>query len=549
MYFILILYETLNKYKHLINSNDCPTEDEAREFREGLRLAADYPYKFQTRRQSLMLNNEAKKAAQQEKAVLRMIQNHRAVLSPVRRVPTEIWEEIFAYCGEQTDGLCTPVDPCHIRIDEFPWVLGRVCSRWREITMKYPALWTNVRINLKNYYLCDSRRQLEPMETVIRRSKMIPIDLVIESDPNVAQATVTGVARLLFDLRDKIKSLRFVVPFEHFQLMEVEIKPSALTVLKKLHIVFLPPEYNWSKNYFVNVFATALQLKNVMVVSGRQCVPDELNLPWSQLEVMDQYTARYDQVMQWIRNCPNMHTLFVYETHEMRTDFTILRHDVLRCVTLGDVLLLEYLELPSLVELTVGYSRRILIPFAEYAATLERFMGRSGSNLEIFIMCHVPFVNNGLVPILKQTPRLKMFRIECGYPMTSPGERELIRDLISSLSIQKDIPILLPFLKELHICVRYEGTMVALVDDQLCRVLDSRVGQRTHFAPLECFLLHVREADELSFYSGVSPHCIDFLVALSVREVGVELEIGCPGKWPFEEAQLINILFQMRGCT
>ena len=545
-----ILNETLNKYKHLTDSNDCPTEDEARELREGLTIAADYLYKFRARRQSLRLNNEATKARQEEKAILRIIQNHRTVLSPVRRVPTEIWEEIFTYCGEQTDGLCTPVDPCHIKIDEFPWVLGRVCSRWREIMMDTPAFWTNVRTNLKNYYLCDSRRQ--PMQTVIQRSKTVPIDLKIESDPNVAQATVTGVARLLFGLRDKIESLELMMPFEHFQFMEAEIKSSALTVLKKLHLGY-PMEYNSSKKYLqkdnVNVFATAPRLKQVTICGGGTDFPDKFNLPWRQLEVVEQYLARGDQVLQCISNCPNMHTLYVYETYGMRTDLTILRHDVLRCVSLGEVLLLDYLELPSLVKLTIGYNSTLRSPFDAYAARLERFLGRCGSNLETLVIGHIPFENKGLVPILRQTPRLKKFKIECGYRMTSLTEGALIRDLISSLSIQKDIPILLPFLEELHISVRYEETMVAVVDDKLCRVLDSRVGQRTLFAPLQSFLLHVRDADELSFYSGVSPHCINFLMDLSVREVGVELEIGCPGKWPFEEGQLINTLSQVRGCT
>ncbi|KAJ7448362.1 hypothetical protein FB451DRAFT_1147590 [Mycena latifolia] len=59
-----------------------------------------------------------------------------AILSVVRRLPIEILAEIFQWT--------VPDEPRKRATERSPWVLGRVCSRWRAISQSLPALWTNI---------------------------------------------------------------------------------------------------------------------------------------------------------------------------------------------------------------------------------------------------------------------------------------------------------------------------------------------------------------------------------------------------------------------
>ncbi|KAJ7157392.1 hypothetical protein C8R46DRAFT_860111, partial [Mycena filopes] len=61
---------------------------------------------------------------------------HRAILSPVRRVPPELLCEIFSLTV-QNDGDA-PKQP--------PWYLGQVCGLWRHSALSLPSLWSSITI-------------------------------------------------------------------------------------------------------------------------------------------------------------------------------------------------------------------------------------------------------------------------------------------------------------------------------------------------------------------------------------------------------------------
>ncbi|KIJ93658.1 hypothetical protein K443DRAFT_134987 [Laccaria amethystina LaAM-08-1] len=65
----------------------------------------------------------------------------KAVVSPIRRIPTEIWAMIFVEC------LCYE-DRCFIEAerDEAPLNVAGVCQRWRGIALSTPSLWSSIAI-------------------------------------------------------------------------------------------------------------------------------------------------------------------------------------------------------------------------------------------------------------------------------------------------------------------------------------------------------------------------------------------------------------------
>ncbi|KAF9460192.1 hypothetical protein BDZ94DRAFT_1121969, partial [Collybia nuda] len=55
------------------------------------------------------------------------ITKYKRMISPLKSLPNEIISKIFE---EYAAGLPHP-----------PWLVGHICSRWREIALSTPALW------------------------------------------------------------------------------------------------------------------------------------------------------------------------------------------------------------------------------------------------------------------------------------------------------------------------------------------------------------------------------------------------------------------------
>ncbi|KAJ7650062.1 hypothetical protein FB45DRAFT_1050144 [Roridomyces roridus] len=66
---------------------------------------------------------------------------HRALLSPIRRVPPEVLGEIFMHCLP-SDTYITPA------ADQFPLLLTQISSNWRSVALATPALWTSIAVKL-----------------------------------------------------------------------------------------------------------------------------------------------------------------------------------------------------------------------------------------------------------------------------------------------------------------------------------------------------------------------------------------------------------------
>ncbi|KAF8161749.1 hypothetical protein K438DRAFT_1859376 [Mycena galopus ATCC 62051] len=64
---------------------------------------------------------------------------HRALMSPIRRLPLDTIEDIFM--------ACLPAHRnCVMSAQEAPVLLGRICSSWRAISLSQPQLWSRLHI-------------------------------------------------------------------------------------------------------------------------------------------------------------------------------------------------------------------------------------------------------------------------------------------------------------------------------------------------------------------------------------------------------------------
>ncbi|KAJ8090741.1 hypothetical protein PM082_018307 [Marasmius tenuissimus] len=82
----------------------------------------------------------------QKTALKYKIRDRQSLLSSSRRLPTEIWSEIFSFC----------IPDARLSVSKDQWnqagavalTLSHVCTRWRNITYEFPALWSSVYVNL-----------------------------------------------------------------------------------------------------------------------------------------------------------------------------------------------------------------------------------------------------------------------------------------------------------------------------------------------------------------------------------------------------------------
>ncbi|KAF7376700.1 hypothetical protein MSAN_00087000 [Mycena sanguinolenta] len=79
------------------------------------------------------------KLTEERTALGTYVDAHKALLSPVRRIPLDILQEIFVAC------LPTHQN-CAMTASEPPILLGRVCSAWRTLSFLNPRLWTRLHI-------------------------------------------------------------------------------------------------------------------------------------------------------------------------------------------------------------------------------------------------------------------------------------------------------------------------------------------------------------------------------------------------------------------
>ncbi|RDB26154.1 hypothetical protein Hypma_006420 [Hypsizygus marmoreus] len=97
---------------------------------------------------------------------LAKIDLYRSAIAPQRRVPPELLSEIFLKC--EPGEIAVPIQPRKI-----PWVLGRVCSKWRRISIATLGLWTDVGIYPgveKN-----AASQKDAVKCVLGRSRPMPL--------------------------------------------------------------------------------------------------------------------------------------------------------------------------------------------------------------------------------------------------------------------------------------------------------------------------------------------------------------------------------------
>ncbi|KAF8200048.1 hypothetical protein K438DRAFT_1823111 [Mycena galopus ATCC 62051] len=127
------------------------------------------------------------KLAEERDALADYVNAHRTLISPLRRLPLDIIQEIFMAC------LPTHRN-CVMSAQEAPVILGRICSSWRTISLSTPRLWSRLHIveptparpwdtscPSLDLLQVKSAQRLEVATAWLQRSGTCPLSISLES--------------------------------------------------------------------------------------------------------------------------------------------------------------------------------------------------------------------------------------------------------------------------------------------------------------------------------------------------------------------------------
>ncbi|KAJ7741307.1 hypothetical protein B0H16DRAFT_1565282 [Mycena metata] len=120
-----------------LGTNYCPTDEELPEIKALLIQPALRLKRVDD--EIAVLQKAIDKLADERESLTTYLDGYNALLSPVRRLPLDVIQEIFL--------ACTPTHRnCVMSALEAPVLLGRICSSWRSIALSTPRLWARLHV-------------------------------------------------------------------------------------------------------------------------------------------------------------------------------------------------------------------------------------------------------------------------------------------------------------------------------------------------------------------------------------------------------------------
>ncbi|KAJ6581782.1 hypothetical protein B0H19DRAFT_884580, partial [Mycena capillaripes] len=115
-----------------LGTNYCPKDDEILEIKE---LLVEPTRRLKRLDDEIAdLQKAIRKLAEERDGLDAFVAAHQALISPVRRLPLDIIQDIFI--------ACIPTHRnCVMSASEAPVLLGRICSSWRAISLSTPRIW------------------------------------------------------------------------------------------------------------------------------------------------------------------------------------------------------------------------------------------------------------------------------------------------------------------------------------------------------------------------------------------------------------------------
>ncbi|KAJ6595040.1 hypothetical protein DFH09DRAFT_974224 [Mycena vulgaris] len=149
----------------LIASNDAP---ETSEIPSVLHAISDIQNRINT------LDGQIAQISRERDEAVENLRQHKAIFSPVRRVPPELLCEIFLFTLPWYRNLD------EVAVHQPPWRLGHVCASWRDVAIAYPPLWKFLQVEHSSDVLASEMYPISALQTTLLRAANLPLDVTFE---------------------------------------------------------------------------------------------------------------------------------------------------------------------------------------------------------------------------------------------------------------------------------------------------------------------------------------------------------------------------------
>ncbi|KAJ7661523.1 hypothetical protein DFH06DRAFT_1471951 [Mycena polygramma] len=255
------------------------------------------------------------RVAEERDTLRRWMDAHTALISPVRRLPLDIVQEIFIAC------LPTHRN-CVMSASEAPVLLGRICSSWRSISLSTPRLWARLHIvePLKLYGPADIAdlgetklaQRLETTKMWLGRSAQCPLSISLLGRTDDGGLPAPTRTRLLEAL------IPFAARWQH---ISFNTQPVALDVISHLtetdapllESVTFQHEYPFPpRSVKLEGFGILRSSRLTSFSASSDCFLEFLPLRWHQLTFLEINGLAWEtsittvEIMQTISMCPEL---------------------------------------------------------------------------------------------------------------------------------------------------------------------------------------------------------------------------------------------------
>ncbi|KIM41317.1 hypothetical protein M413DRAFT_146379 [Hebeloma cylindrosporum] len=318
------------EFAALLQNNDVPSESTILELTESLKAPSSELQEVEAEIQRLGRLMEMMEMKRQ--SIQKIINDHKIILSPVRRLPPDVLHEIFFHC------LPTYHNPV-MTSSESPLLLTRICSSWRAIALSSPRIWSQVYIPLPgdpNYssgygVITDQatlNRRSQRFASVLRlrcdavrrwlsRSGTCPLSLTVtypSTYSDVQNLEIDELIREMFDMllsfADRWTDVDLSMPEDIYNKLQSNINPITFSSLTSLKISLnqAPHWNNTATQQFPIRLLDAPRLRRLHISATQTSYTPMLRQSfWNHFTHITFASPTTDEdVLVLLRGCPNL---------------------------------------------------------------------------------------------------------------------------------------------------------------------------------------------------------------------------------------------------
>ncbi|TDL19827.1 hypothetical protein BD410DRAFT_791720 [Rickenella mellea] len=339
-------------------------------------------------------------------------------MATMQTLPSELLSEIFWHSlhhridfhAELHLELQAPDDFMTRTVIRAPLLLGRVCSRWRTVSISTPKLWSYIAIGGHNSNMSENyRKDMEATQVWINRSGTYPLSFHIHHFTLIHQPGM-ALRQTLHSVGSQSwrwKSLRAFIPIDFMKILRAPLMEGNIANLEDLHC-HLEPGFD-SKPF---ALSSAPRLKRLYVHGEPFHI--ELGDQIHHIELIDIQSIyrkfSLGELLRYLNQFPSLTTLAlpIHESflpHELPTR---IEHLNLRFLTLqlhhpiDPGPLFDRLVLPSLTSLMMSMEG---LPKSDWPH-LVPMLKRSCPPLHSLYLFDIPITEGTLIECLSYTPHL-----------------------------------------------------------------------------------------------------------------------------------------------